>query len=94
MIRDSEHSSLHKSVGSEMAYAGLSILSSLRTTLGLACIDPVCISSSGKMSLTFLLKTCLYGCVLQGVTKNGSVSGSVLFAKPSASSCCSKKVKG
>jgi hypothetical protein len=51
----------------------------------LACIGPVRISSSGKMSLTFLLKTCLYGCVLQGVKKNGSVSGSVVFAKPSAS---------
>jgi hypothetical protein len=31
MIRDSEHSGLHKSVDIEMAYAGLSI--SLRTTL-------------------------------------------------------------
>ena len=48
-------------------------------------VDPACIDSAGKMSLTFLLKTCLYGCVLQGVKKDGSVSGRVVFAKPSAS---------
>jgi hypothetical protein len=48
-------------------------------------VDPVCVDSARKMSLTFLLKTCLYGCVLQGVKKDGSVSGSVVFAKPSAS---------
>ncbi len=48
-------------------------------------IGSVCTDSTGKMSLTFLLKTCLYGCVLQGVKKYGSVSGRVVFAKPSAS---------
>jgi hypothetical protein len=66
-----------------MIYSGL--LVSLRTTLNRSFVDPAGIGNTGKMSLTFLLKTCLYGCVLQGVKKDGSVSGHVVFAKPNAS---------